>query len=328
MMNELGKSPVCPTGVLNCCLPSCSIVLPTPLMMTGGSSSWLMVLLCIAWYDVVVVGTRYNGGSVGYRRYYPRYPSRYPSRYPGYTSHNYGESDTEVEPSEKIDDKNSSTDLSKIQSKEYKTESQISVNQSLQILHKGKGASETAMNAEQDISDNDDNMKLIVNQSVHQKINHYHILPDPATPAEEDSSEEEKESSEEAIRATDDKVKTASKEQEQEENEGANIAFNIWGNKEVSIRQEGDRVYNTYQGDRVYNYQGAGLDRVYNYGGFGTEQEKVTSYGKFSDWGKDKFKNYGVPKVRNKESESVPRDYQPRNYYDDSYYDYDYYYTQ
>ena len=233
--------------------------------MAGGSVSWLVVLVGIAGY---AVGNRYH--AVGYSGYYP-----------GYVRQDYT-------PGQDTTSQDRSENLSTFSAEEV-SKPKI-VNQSVDIRQNGEGLSETV----KDKSDKNDNHKIVVNQSVHQNIDHYHILADTGKHTAEEVHNEEIQ--------TQDKVAT-----EDEDQTGTNpsIAFNIWGNNEVHIRQEGDRVYNTYRGDTVYNYGGLEQEnsRIATYGGFGKDDDRVARYGGASE----KF---------------VYSDY-PNNYYDYGYY-YDY----
>ena len=92
--------------------------------------------------------------------------------------------------------------------------------------------------------------QIVVKQSVHQNVDHYHILVDK----EEQSNEKMIEAQEVTTEAVVDAEMTTDKEGEKKGKNKPNISFNIWGNKEVNLNQGGDRVYNIKKGDTVHNY--------------------------------------------------------------------------
>merc|ERR1712212_236826 len=92
--------------------------------------------------------------------------------------------------------------------------------------------------------------QIVVKQSVHQNVDHYHILVDK----EDQTNEEKKEPQEVTTDTIVDAETTTDKEDEKKEKTLPNISFNIWGNKEVNLHQGGERVYNIKRGDTVYHY--------------------------------------------------------------------------
>ena len=142
-----------------------------------------------------------------------------------------------------------------------KTVQGLRVNQTVEIRDDGKEESASEINHQ-----------IIVEQSVFQNIEHYHIQA-------ADKVDVAQKQSEEATGGNADIAETATKAAKTEDNVNPSIAFNIWDNKEVNLNQEGDRVYNTYKGDTVYNYGGMRREegRVPGYGGkVGGPRERVS----------------------------------------------------
>ena len=121
--------------------------------MIGRIISMLVVLLVIAGY---AVGTRYHAG---YRAYQPGYGGR-GTYYPGYARQSNTAS-YRIRP----EDRNNSTEITTLPAEEkVKTVQGLRVNQTVEIRDDDKEESASEINHQ-----------IIVEQSVLQKIEHYHI---------------------------------------------------------------------------------------------------------------------------------------------------------
>ena len=245
-------------------------------MIGGGSISMLVVLL----------------GSTGYAMRYRAYQPGYGGRrayYPGY-SRQSNTARYRIRP----EDRNNSTDIEILPAEEMVKPLQgLRVSQTVEIRNADKEMSAPGIEAAREEPAIEINHQIGVKQSVLWKIEHYHIQA-------ADKVDKAQKQSEKASEGNTDMTETVIKAAESKENDKPSIAFNIWGNKEVNLSQEGDRVYNTYKGDTVYNY-----------GGMRRDEGRVPGYGGKGD----------RPRERVSKQDPVYSDYP------DSYYDYGYYYS-